>query len=232
MKRLSELPAEDRVIDRAQELLAAVEPLAPSHAQRERVRRALDQRRSERSAPFLRRPRALWLTALLVFAGSTLAAAQSGVLRALIVRVSGLGARHAEESPRAPRPVPTRSSKPEPPPPALPAPALAPTESAPTQMEARPPVRTHAAPTRTAYNEIVRSAVKALRRDGDAALAARLLEEAYAKSPHGALAEEVMALRVEAAEALGDARRRAYARQYLARYPAGRYQSQVERTLR
>ena len=78
----------------------------------------------------------------------------------------------------------------------------------------------------------MRRAVKALRRDGDPALAGRLLESAHQNSPDGALAEEVMSLRVEAALARRDARARAYAQEYLARYPAGRCRELVERALR
>jgi hypothetical protein len=229
----------------------------------------------------LRGPRALALSALLVFGGSTLAAAQTGVLRAVISRVAEViqlaptpapsapsepkAARHAPKKQAAPTAeqalnAPLEVSAPEVS--AVPAAAAAspepevasarPSAEARRVAHARPAHTPSAEPTPAAHsagnapaahsagnapaahsagNELVRRAVKALRRDGDAALAGRLLESAHQKSPDGALAEEVMSLRVEAALARGDARARTYAQEYLARYPAGRYREQVGRAL-
>jgi hypothetical protein len=79
---------------------------------------------------------------------------------------------------------------------------------------------------------LVHRAVQALRRDGDPALAARLLAESRKHSANGPLAEEALSLQIEAASALGDGRARSFAREYLARYPTGRYASMARDALR
>jgi hypothetical protein len=80
-------------------------------------------------------------------------------------------------------------------------------------------------------SELVHRAVKALRRDRDPALAARLLDQHRARSPEGPLAEEALSLQIEAATALRTPRARALAREYLARYPDGRYVAVAQRAL-
>ena len=74
-------------------------------------------------------------------------------------------------------------------------------------------------------------ALKALRRDGDPALAARLLEENRKRYPEGPLAEEALSLQIEAALALHDPRAHAFARDYVTRYPNGRYLDVAQRAL-
>jgi hypothetical protein len=90
------------------------------------------------------------------------------------------------------------------------------------------PAEEHLATTNSA---LVHRAVKALRHDGDAALAASLLDENRKRYPNGPLAEEALSLQIEAALALHDARARGFAREYLARYPNGRYLEVARRAL-
>jgi hypothetical protein len=76
------------------------------------------------------------------------------------------------------------------------------------------------------------SALRALRREGDAARAQSLAEEALQKFPHGAQAEEAMALIMEAASARGDASdAQQAASAYLARFGAGRFADRARRIL-
>jgi hypothetical protein len=84
---------------------------------------------------------------------------------------------------------------------------------------------------RSSDSELVVRAVQTLRRDHDPALASRLLERYRTRNPAGVLAEEVLSLQIEAAVAAGDPRAPAFAREYLARYPDGRYRERAERAL-
>jgi len=77
----------------------------------------------------------------------------------------------------------------------------------------------------------VAEAVRALRKQGDAARAQALLDQYLKANPHGALAEDALALSSEAAAARKDPRAADYARRYLARYPKGRFRGVAERVL-
>jgi hypothetical protein len=80
-------------------------------------------------------------------------------------------------------------------------------------------------------SELVHRALKALRHDHDPALAARLLDQQRATVHGGPLAEEALALQIEATSSLRQVRSRDFAREYLARYPNGRYHSVAEKAL-
>ncbi|MDZ4695957.1 MAG: hypothetical protein SGI86_12480 [Deltaproteobacteria bacterium] len=71
-------------------------------------------------------------------------------------------------------------------------------------------------------------AVRALRRQGDAATASKLARTYLRKFPNGPLAEECLALEAEAAASLGASNAVALARQYLKRYPNGRFREKLE----
>jgi len=77
----------------------------------------------------------------------------------------------------------------------------------------------------------VAEAVRALRKQGDSARAQALLDQYLKSNPRGALAEDALALSIEAAAARKDPRAADYARRYLARYPNGRFRSVAERAL-
>ncbi len=71
---------------------------------------------------------------------------------------------------------------------------------------------------------LLMAAVRALRREHDPTRAGVLLDSYLRGYPHGVLAEEALALAIEAASARGDARASALAHTYLQRYPQGRFQ--------
>jgi hypothetical protein len=77
----------------------------------------------------------------------------------------------------------------------------------------------------------VAEAVRALRKQGDAARAQALLDQYLKSNPRGALAEDALALSIEAAAARKDPRAADYARRYLTRYPNGRFRGVAERAL-
>lgn len=77
----------------------------------------------------------------------------------------------------------------------------------------------------------VAEAVRALRRQGDPVRAQALLDQYLRANPRGALAEDALALSIEAAAARKDPRAGDYARRYLARYPQGRFRAVAERAL-
>lgn len=62
-------------------------------------------------------------------------------------------------------------------------------------------------------------ALRALRKQGDAARAQQLLDQDLRRNPHGALSEHALALATEAAATRKDPRAADHARRYLARYP-------------
>ena len=77
---------------------------------------------------------------------------------------------------------------------------------------------------------LVYEGMRALRQDRAPARAASLLYAYLRLHPDGALAEEALALSVEAARVRGDARAQNLARQYLSRYPTGHFRGTVEVT--
>jgi len=79
-------------------------------------------------------------------------------------------------------------------------------------------------------SEVV-EAVRALRKEGDAARAQRLLDHYLTAHPRGAFAEDALALAIEAASARHDPSASGYAKQYLARFPSGRFRAVARRAL-
>jgi hypothetical protein len=97
---------------------------------------------------------------------------------------------------------------------------------------APPPPAVHRA--RAAKSEdpaLVVSAIQALRQDDDAERAGRLLAAYLRTHPRGALAEEAVALSIEAADARHSPAAATFADRYLKEYPRGRFRSAAERVL-
>lgn len=111
------------------------------------------------------------------------------------------------------------------------APSLEPAPAAPTPEVEQPGVKRVDKPRAGEDPSQVAEAVRALRKQGDAARAQQLLDQYLRTNPRGALAEDALALSIEAAAARKDPRAADYARRYLARYPNGRFRKVAERAL-
>jgi hypothetical protein len=218
MKRLRELEPDNRLMSRAHELIDAMGPTLPSEARLIRVRQALDQP--------VRRPLGRWAArgalAFAVVAGGASALAFSGAFSA-VPEPSPAGARTPPAAPAAQGPK------------ALPPPISDRDESveaaAPPKLPAAPRLRRSAGTPSANASDVARihEAAKALRGDGDPERALKLLESS--EKAGGPLAEEALALRIEAATAGGDPRAKSLAQSYLSRYPSGRYRELARRTL-
>lgn len=126
------------------------------------------------------------------------------------------------------QPAPTAPPAPPQPVVARPAPRRAPDKRHPAADPAET-VRDHAEALQAA---VLVDAIAALRRDHDPARAGLLIEYYLRRNPQGALAEEALALAIEAALARDDASARALADDYLSRYPTGRYRVLAHGALR
>jgi hypothetical protein len=156
---------------------------------------------------------------------SAAAAAGSGVLSAVLAPGPS-----SAIAPRAPAP-PTARAKP----PVAPS-VAAKTDPGETVPEPPKPVvaprgnGARSAPATGSDVARVHEAAIALRRDGDPGRALQLLE-ASGKPISGPLAEEALALRIEASAARHDGRQAKHAAAYLARYPNGRYRELAKKAL-
>ena len=77
-------------------------------------------------------------------------------------------------------------------------------------------------------SSLVFDAVRALRQDRAPTHALELLQQYSQLHPRGPLAEEVLALSIEAATMCGDPRAQALIDRYLSRYPSGHFRAAVE----
>lgn len=223
MKRLSE--ARDPALAELTELVQSAEPHKPNpFAKRlvhSRLTRAL-------ATPRSRRPGFLWAAGGIVLLAGSAAAASYSMWGPSEPARSELP---LEAPPQPAAPAPLRR--------AAPAPALS-EEPAPSEEPTVPPVASvpekasEQRPPRPRSGEDptqVAEAVRALRKQGDAARAQAMLERYLRDNPRGVLAEDALALSIEAAVARKDPRAADYARRYLARYPNGRFRAQAERAL-
>ncbi len=255
MKRLrDEIDAGDPEAARMARLLAHAAPFAESAARMARVRRALDEPRRRPAAAWALRPAVVVAMAL-----GVVAIAGAAVGRHFLLRPAHAPApERLAPRPPAPVPVPAPVPAPVPVPVPVPAPVLVPVPApvvapapAPAPVAAPPPRQparhkpAKAAPPAPALDpakvveerepdfetQIVHDAVQALRRDNDPSRAAMLLRFYLKKSPDGPLAEEALALAVEATRLEHPAESAALGRHYLARYPGGRFRAQAERAV-
>jgi hypothetical protein len=228
MKRLIELPGNDRLMARAHALIDAMGRTPESEERSLRVRRSLDT--AGRGAA----PRWVWRGALAFgLVGVSAVAAASGSVwwrppSAARAPVAGVA---SVTPPVAPKLAASRSVAAAPPavaatPPAVPTPTDAIVVTSAPPRRAAPPVT--AAPLSDVAR--VHEAAKALRHDADPERALQLLEPPGSRIT-GPLAEEALALRIEASAARGDGRRAKLAAAYLAQYPKGRYKELATKAL-
>jgi hypothetical protein len=223
MKRLTELPAEDRLTSRAHALLRAMGPTVESEERLRRVRRSLD-------APMRpAAPRWGWRVGVALGVLGVSAAAAAG--SSAVSRLLSIDQTAENQAPQA-----TFASAASRPPIVAPAPAPAEHEVEPVRSPTpaasfAPPNAPTARATVPPLSDVARvhEAAKALRRDGDAERALQLLE--HGAPVTGPLAEEALALRIEASAARGNGRQVKLAAAYLAQYPRGRYRELAKKAL-
>jgi hypothetical protein len=224
MKRLSELPAEDRLTSRAHALIRAMGPTVESDERLRRVRRSLDAP----ARPAL--PRWGWRAGLALgllgisaaaAAGSSAVSSLLGVDQTAEPGTQATAQSHGKPPPPAARPAPLPAERVVEPTPLAPPASPSAAANTPAPRAALPPISDVAR---------VHEAAKALRHDRDPERALQLLERSGVPVT-GPLAEEALALRIEASVARGDGRAGRLATAYLAQYPRGRYRDLAKRVL-
>jgi len=242
MVRLTDLQHPNEVEQRAMRLLASMPDEMPSEMRKRRVREALLTRPPRRMSMSTWGPALLRPAAVITVLTSSAAIAGATVGRGFVSRAYESVReifQPGDEAPKLtalhPKRHVARASVPEVE--ALPPPAPHHAD-VPRSLERRPLRHTPpvVAPTPPARDEedasLVVSAMRALRKEHDAERAARLLDRYLAAHPEGALVEEAIALDLEASVARhDDARAQAFARQYLRRFPEGRFGTLARRTL-
>jgi hypothetical protein len=104
-------------------------------------------------------------------------------------------------------------------------------EAMPPEIVRRAPSHAGRARSPSENPALVVAAIQALRQERDAARASRLLAGYLRTYPRGALAEEAIALSIEAADARHSPTARGFAERYLREYPQGRFQLTALRVL-
>jgi hypothetical protein len=223
MKRLIELAETDQLTARANALVRALGPTLESAQRLQRVRRSLD------APPRVASLRWAWRGALAVgLLGASAAAAGSVALSRVFGQPVAAPSTRAQLAP----PVRIKPAAPAPRPAAARAqPVMRQPDSPMAESVARsssPALHIPAAPVSDVAR--VHEAAKALRHDADPARALQLLERPGTRIT-GPLAEEALALRIEASAARGDGRAAKLAAAYLAQYPTGRYRQLAAKAL-
>lgn len=223
MKRLNDSPAEDRLTSRAQVLIRAIGPTVESEERLRRVRRSLDTPAGAAA------PRWVWRAGLAVGALALSAAAAVGI--SALTSVEGAPQTVGNGAPPRLSPSPGAAASVATP---SPLPVENAVEAAPSAAPAGSSTPTKAPASRVGVLPIsdvarVHEAAKALRHEGDAQRALQLLE--HGSPVTGPLAEEALALRIEASVASGNGRQAKLATAYLAQYPQGRYRELAQKAL-
>jgi hypothetical protein len=212
----SEASIADDDLAYAAKLIRAVGPLAPSEHRRRRVWARLQSTTVSRAWPARR--------ILYVAAACALFAAASS---AAIGRYWSTSKDSPEPSGVAPRvansPAVNAAATPMPAP--VPDASVSPPARTTQRSAAVSKVRSTPAEPEPEAALLLR-AMKA-RRQGDTTQVEALAAEYRLKHPDGALGEEALILSIEAAQSLGEPKARALAREYLSRYPRGRFRSQA-----
>jgi hypothetical protein len=219
-------------------LLRSVQPCQPPPEFKHRVRARLLASRPATRARLIR-PAAVGVGALLLAAGASAAIAGTWVVRQYQASGSSPGAKAKLTPSPAASVLGSQGASQRALEPAAAAPEVVVQAEidTPSIPEAQPYTRSNArSPTKASEQskpseqvKLVFDSMRALRRDGQPERAARLLDEYLRRYPGGALAEEALALSIEAATMLGDPRAKDMANRYLARYPNGQFQKAAER---
>jgi hypothetical protein len=221
MERLIEM-GEAATLDevRLRDLVQASANVEVSDASKEKIYTAVLARRQGRHGTrfAVLRP-AVVFGVLLVAAGATAAATVGH--RWMQQR------RHPLAPPAAPAPVESQTHA------AAPRVGIAAAPPAPFSASAPEPRRSHTSRARGRSEDpsAVVNALEALRKQRDPERAAKLLAGYLAAYPKGALAEEALALSIEAATVRHDPAASEFARRYLREYPTGRFRETAHAVL-
>ena len=215
MKRL--LEGDDSSLSELTELVRSAERHTPNPFAKRLVQGRLARAELARSGRFARKP--VWPLAAGLLLAASAAAGSYSIWRAPSAAVSAPSA--AAAAPRIQPPAAPRVA------PLVPQSATPLPEAFPDRSRARRLDKPRAGEDPSQVAE----AVRALRKQGDAARAQALLDRYLRENPRGALSEDALALSIEAAVARKDPRASEYARRYLARYPQGRFRGMAERVL-
>ena len=215
------------------DLLRASEPVVVSPARKQQLFNRVLLRQQIRRSPAARLLRPVFVVGVLSLAGAATAAATIGrrvwnerhapVVDAPAVRAPVAAIRRARPARVAMLEAPAAAA----------AEPIAPVRPA---RRGKPPARARvitiprALPSSEDPSQVV-DAIQALRNNHDSVRASRLLADYLTRYPHGALAEEAIALSIEAAAANHSPAAASFAERYLRQYPNGRFRQTAEKAL-